>query len=133
MIVEINPSEARPIYLQIMDEVYRAVVVGELAPHEPLPSVRDLAGRLAINPNTVKQAYRELEREGVVYTRRGMGTFVSDGLAPRAGRDRLARQIARRALREAYRSGIDGEELLEAIRREGSPERGRNDSGEDGS
>jgi GntR family transcriptional regulator len=121
MLFEISTSDTRPIYLQIMDEVHRAVVVGDLAVDDPLPSVRELAGRLGINPNTVKQAYRELEREGVVYVRRGLGTFVANGPAPEVGRARLAREIARRALREAYRSGIGRSELMAAIRREDGP------------
>lgn len=131
MLIEIAPSDPRPIYLQIMDEVHRAVAVGDVSTDDPLPSVRDLASRLAINPNTVKQAYRELEREGVVYMRRGLGTFVSDGAAPEVGRERLAREIARRALREAYRSGVDREALIDAIRREDEPDRKSKDSEEE--
>jgi len=76
IIFHIDPADSRPIYLQIMDEVRRAVVVGTLGPDSPLPSVRQLAADLRVNPNTVQQAYRELEREGLIYVRRGQGTFV---------------------------------------------------------
>lgn len=73
MIVNLNPDDARPLYLQIMDEVRRAVVVGSIRAEDPLPSVRELAAELVVNPRTVSQAYQELEREGVVYVRRGQG------------------------------------------------------------
>ena len=116
MLIAINPSDSRPIYQQIMDEIRRALVVGTLAPDDPLPSVRQLAGELRINPNTVQQAYRELEREGVVHVKRGLGTFISQALAERAEREELARSVAGRALREAHRHGLSVDELIDAVR-----------------
>ena len=77
MQLTINTADPRPIYVQIMDEVRRAIVLDTLRPEDPLPSVRQLAGDLRVNPNTVAQAYRELERSGTVYVRRGQGTFVA--------------------------------------------------------
>ena len=117
MLVTIDPRDARPLYLQIMDEVRRALVVGTLRAEDPLPSVRELASELVVNPRTVSQAYRELEREGVVYVRRGQGTFVAPHA--HAGRDErraLARGVARRALLEARRNGLGLEELMTTIR-----------------
>lgn len=114
MLVTLDPRDARPLYLQIMDEVRRALVVGTLRPEAPLPSVRELAAQLVVNPRTVLQAYQELEREGVVYVRRGQGTFVAPGV--HADRGALARDVARRALLEARRNGLSGDELLAAIR-----------------
>jgi GntR family transcriptional regulator len=113
----INTSDQRPIYVQIMDEVRRALVLGILEPEEALPSVRQLASELGLNPNTVAQAYRELEREGVVYMRRGHGTFVCAVPEPGQGREVLARGVAERALIDAHRHGIGADELIEAIRR----------------
>ena len=75
MVVNVDPRDARPLYLQIMDEVRRSLVIGSLKPEDPVPSVRELASELVVNPRTVLQAYRELEREGVLYVRRGQGTF----------------------------------------------------------
>ena len=115
MLIAINPSDARPIYQQIMDEIRRALVVGTLAADDPLPSVRQLAGELRINPNTVQQAYRELEREGVVHVRRGLGTFARDVTSRRSERDELARSVAERALREAHRHGLSADELIAAV------------------
>ena len=80
--VNLDPRDARPLYLQILDEVRRALVVGALRAEDPLPSVRELASQLVVNPRTVLQAYRELEREGVIYVRRGQGTFVAPASAP---------------------------------------------------
>ena len=116
MFVRINPEDPRPIYVQIMDEVRRARVLELVDPEEPLPSVRHLAMELRVNPNTVQQAYRELEREGVVYVRRGQGTYLSAAGVNGAERGALARGVAERALMEAYRSGIGADELIEAIR-----------------
>lgn len=117
MLVNLDPRDGRPLYLQIMDEVRRALVVGTLRPEDPLPSVRELASELVVNPRTVLQAYRELEREGVVYVRRGQGTFVSPGVHTGDHERRaLARETAKRALLEARRNGIGVEELVTFIR-----------------
>jgi GntR family transcriptional regulator len=102
--------------VQIVDDVRRALVLGSLAVDEALPSVRQLAGELRINPNTVSQAYRELEREGVVEVRRGQGTFVVKASVNGTQRRALAREVAVRALRDAHRNGLGAEELIQAIR-----------------
>jgi GntR family transcriptional regulator len=116
MLVNLDPNDGRPLYLQIMDEVRRAIVVGTLKAEDPLPSVRELAGELVVNPRTVSQAYQELEREGVIYVRRGQGTFVSPTVKRSAGERRtLALAVAKRALLEARRNGLSAEELVMSI------------------
>ena len=70
-------DDRAPIYTQIMDLIKRRIAVGELKVGQQLPSVRDFAQQVVVNPNTVQKAYLELEREGYVATQRGMGTFVS--------------------------------------------------------
>jgi len=122
MLVNLDPHDVRPLYLQIMDEVRRALVTGTLRAEDPLPSVRELASELAVNPRTVSQAYGELERAGVVYVRRGQGTFVAPGVVP--DRRALARGVARRALVEARRNGLGVEELLDSIREMAAEEAG---------
>jgi GntR family transcriptional regulator len=77
--------------------------------------VRRLAGELRVNPNTVQQAYRELEHAGIVYVRRGHGTFVANGNTPLAERESLLRDVAMRALRDAHRHGCTAEELIAAL------------------
>ena len=116
MVISISAKDDRPIYVQIMDEIRRAIVLGTLRADEPLPSVRQMSADLRVNPNTVQQAYRELERDGVVYVRRGQGTFVAEALSAQPDRAKLARSVAERALREAYRSGLTESELIAAIR-----------------
>ena len=121
MQLSINTTDPRPIYVQIMDEVRRALVVGTLRPEDPLPSVRQLAADLRLNPNTVAQAYRELERDGLVYVRRGQGTFVAERTSGEAERRALAQDVATRALLDAHRHGIGVNELVDAIRRTADP------------
>ena len=117
MLVTLDNRDVRPLYLQIMDEIRRAIAVGKLKAEDPLPSVRDLASELVINPRTVSQAYQELEREEVVYVKRGQGTFVSP-TTKRNSRERenLARALAKRTLIEARRSGLDVRELIATLK-----------------
>lgn len=117
MIVSVDPRDPRPLYLQIMDEVRRALVVGTLRPEDPLPSVRELATQLVVNPRTVSQAYGELERAGVIYVKRGQGTFVAPSAQPKAReRKALTREVALRALRDAFRNGVPVDALIRGIR-----------------
>ncbi|MGA4538427.1 GntR family transcriptional regulator [Uniformispora flossi] len=67
-----------PIYRQLMQQVRQEVLLGRLSPGDRLPTVKEIVDALAVNPNTVAKAYRELEHEGVVYSRQGKGTFVAD-------------------------------------------------------
>jgi GntR family transcriptional regulator len=116
MLVNLDPRDRRPLYLQIMDDVRRAIVLGTLRAEDPLPSVRELAAELTVNPRTVSQAYQELEREGVVYVRRGYGTFVSAAVQNNGEERRnLARGVAERALLEAKRNGLSVEDLVTTI------------------
>ena len=117
MRVALDGTDSRPLYVQIMDEIRRALVRGTLSPEDPLPSVRELAANLQVNPRTVSQAYAELEREGVVYVRRGQGTFVAPGVLPdMRERPLLAREVAKRALADAWRNGLVLEDLMKALR-----------------
>ena len=75
--LELNYRDARPIYEQIKDGLRRLILSDVIRQNERLPSVRDLASQLAINPNTIQKAYRELEQEGYVYTVSGRGSFAA--------------------------------------------------------
>ena len=75
----INYKDPRPIYEQVKNNLRRSILMGLISPDEKIPSVRDLAAQLAINPNTIQRAYRELEGEGYIYSVPGKGSFVSDG------------------------------------------------------
>ena len=77
--IQLNCRDAKPIYEQVKDGIRHLVIANALAADEKLPSVRELAAKLAINPNTIAKAYQELEREGYVYSVSGKGTFVAKG------------------------------------------------------
>ncbi|HTL43916.1 MAG TPA: GntR family transcriptional regulator [Vicinamibacterales bacterium] len=104
------------MYRRIADEVQRQVAIGVLKPGEALPASRHLAAELKLNPNTIQHAYRTLVQEGTIEMRKGLGAFVAP--APRTSRQRpevLARQIAERALREAFSHGVLASDLKKAL------------------
>ena len=101
--MKIDPRSHIPIYLQIAEGVRAAVAAGLYRPGEALPSLRALAIDIQVNPNTVQRAYDELEREGVVYSQRGKGLFVTDEGATSA-RTRT-QQAVRRVFDEGIRAG----------------------------
>jgi len=117
MFIELRGDDPRPVYRQIADEVQRAVSVGVLKPGDSLPATRQLAAELKLNTNTVQHAYRTLAGEGIVEMRRGLGAFVAS--KPRESKrssQQVARQIAERALREAFRHGLLASDLLSALK-----------------
>jgi len=116
----IDPRSPIPLYAQIADRVRVAVATGELGPGVSLPSVRQLAGQLRVNPATVVQAYRELEQAGVIESRQGAGTFVRDIAEPQKEEDRLreARRLVRELLRQASEVGVTPGEVEQAWRQE---------------
>ena len=115
----VEPGRGVPIYVQLMEQIRRAVAGGVLPPGEQLPSVRDLALQLSINPNTISRVYQELEREGVVYTLRGRGTFVSAPASTLTDQDRLRRlgEAVEKLFVEAYHLRCTPEEVLEAVKK----------------
>jgi GntR family transcriptional regulator len=99
-----------PTYLQLAQQVRQAVRLGLLRPGDQLPTVKEVVGRLAINPNTVLKAYRELEHEGVAEGRRGVGTFVREQAAPLpADEVKELRGSLQRWVNRARASGLDDE------------------------
>lgn len=120
MFRHIDPRSPIPLYVQIADRLRVAVATGDLSAGMALPSVRQLASQIRVNPATVVQAYRELESAGMVESRQGTGTFVKD-VAERkkeAERQRLARRLVRELLRQASGLGVTREDLAEAWRSE---------------
>jgi GntR family transcriptional regulator len=99
--IKIDPGSHVPIYLQIVEGVRAAIASGALRPGEPLLSLRSFASDLKVNPNTVQRAFDELEREGIVYPRRGLGMYVAE----RPPLPALGREEA--AVVEAFRRGIE--------------------------
>ena len=119
MFISIDPSNDVPIFRQIVQQIKTAVAMGRLQPEEPLPSVRQLAVELAVNPNTVARAYLDLEIEGVIYKRQGAGTFVSgQGVEmSKQERRRVLSEMFERALVEGVNLGIEERELRETFER----------------
>jgi GntR family transcriptional regulator len=97
-----------PTYLQLVQQVRQAVRMGLLRPGDQLPTVKEVVGQLAINPNTVLKAYRELEHEGVAEGRRGVGTFVCEQAAPLPSDDvKALRTSLQRWVARARATGLD--------------------------
>lgn len=120
MFRHIDPRSPTPLYAQIANRLRVAVATGELAPGASLPSVRQLAAEVRVNPATVVQAYRELERDGIVDSRQGAGTFVRELAEPKraAERQREAVRLVRSLLAEASALGLTADDLGQAWKRE---------------
>jgi GntR family transcriptional regulator len=114
VVLTVDPRSGVPIYLQVIEQVKRSVAIGILGAGEQLPTVKQLAVDLTINPNTVAKAYRELERDGVIETAPGRGSFVkSNGVAEttkQAASD-VARNAIDGAIREAKSIGLQANEV----------------------
>ncbi len=113
----ISPTSGVPIYEQLADQICAGIARGKLRPDARLPSVRELSQTLVVNPNTVARAYTELEREGVLYTRPGMGVFIAAAAPPlskKTRRERLLKSLDR-FLIEAVRLGFAADEVLEFV------------------
>ena len=111
----IDNASDRPVYLQIIDQVKRDIALGRLAREERLPTVRQLARQLAINPNTIAKAYRQLEQEGIIVTRAGAGAFVASldsGLSRSVRRKLICDEFERIAV-EAFHMQIDKQTFVE--------------------
>jgi GntR family transcriptional regulator len=111
----IDNASDRPVYQQIMDQVKRHIALGRLIRDERLPTVRQLARQLAINPNTIGKAYRQLEQEGIIVTKAGAGAFVADldSNLSKAVRKKLVSEELERIAVEAFHMQIDRQTLLE--------------------
>ncbi|HET7695816.1 MAG TPA: GntR family transcriptional regulator [Vicinamibacterales bacterium] len=105
------------LYQQIIDGLKREVSEGRLAPGSALPSFRRLAEQLMVSVITVKRAYEELEREGIIFRRQGLGTFVADAAADRSrdAKAARARELLREAVREATEAGLAGRDVLHLL------------------
>ena len=118
-IVSIDPRDATPIYAQLERGLRAAVATGRLAQGDQLPTVRQLAVDLRVNANTVARVYAELERAGVIETRRGVGSFVSatpTQAHPPRDQERRLRAFVTRVLADADAAGFSVEDVVNALR-----------------
>lgn len=115
--MEYNTSQ--PIYLQVADAIRREIVTGKLQPGDKLPSVRDLAILYTINPNTVSRVYKELEMDEVCFTRRGMGTFVTeDEKKVQMMKEEMAEKLVSEFLEGMKQLGFTRQEAIDALEKE---------------
>jgi len=118
MQIQVNYDSGAPIYAQVIEQIKHLVATGRLKPGDQLPTIRQLAVDLRVNPNTVVHAYHELDRQGVISTQQGRGTFIAsrpdEGRLAEMRRDRL-RAIMGGALLEALSLGYKAEEIRAAF------------------
>jgi len=120
MLIRVNPSSGLPLYLQIQAQVKNAVAAGALKPGDALPSVRKLATDLGINPNTVARAYLDMDREGMIRTVPGGGTFVADGNPGllKTERVRRLRPLIRQVAVEGKQLRLTAQEIVALVQEE---------------
>ena len=116
--ININFRDPRPIYEQVRDGFRQLIITGVLPAEQKLPSVRELASQLTINPNTIQRAYNELESEGYIYSIPGKGSFAAGDVGTDENRKKELKEKVRELLAELRYLGVSEEELL-ALLREG--------------
>ena len=113
-LIAVDTRSRKPIYEQLVENIRACVLSGDLAPGEQLPSVRALAGELAINPNTIQRAYNELERVGVTVSVPGRGSFISEDITSLVdSRRRTSLEALDEKLREAKNAGVAKAEVID--------------------
>ncbi len=107
-----------PIYLQIVNEIKRQIIIGDIQPGSKLPSNSDLAALYKINPNTVQRIYKQLEFEGICFTKRGLGTFLTEdsGLAERLMKSAVDETVTS-FLEKMSALGLSTSESIEIIKK----------------
>ena len=113
--IKLNYRDTRPIYEQVKDDLRRLVISGAIREGEKIPSVRELAVRLSINPNTIQRAYRDLEQEGYIYMISGKGSFAAPLKEVSAQRKEEVGSVFEEVVRELLSLGCSPEELKERI------------------
>ncbi|MCI9123773.1 MAG: GntR family transcriptional regulator [Eubacterium sp.] len=115
-----NLDSDRPIFLQILERIRIDIINGTYKPGERLPSVRELAAQAAVNPNTMQRAFAELERTGLVYSKRTSGRFITEDIEMiESLKAEIAREQIRLFLERMEQLGFDREQTMELMRRGG--------------
>ena len=110
--ITVDMRDRKPIYEQLIDNIRTLAVQGHLKPDEHLPSVRQLAAELAINPNTIQKAYAELERQNVIYSLPGRGNFISPDIGSVAKQERQRQlEVLGVMFRQAQNAGVEKSEI----------------------
>ena len=117
--ITVDYKDRRPIYEQLTVKITELALSGELKPDQQLPSVRQLASQLGINPNTISKSYTELERRGIIYSVSGKGSFINSDLSAVAGdRQKELEQRLRDVVRDLRLTGAEKSRLLDIIEEE---------------
>jgi GntR family transcriptional regulator len=116
-LLRLDGESGVPYYLQVVQQVKRLITSGAIAPGDQLPTVRDMASDLVLNPNTIAKAYQELERDGVVETRRGLGTFACTPASTLSDLDRKSAVTAmlKKLMIETSQMGVTMDEVLSLL------------------
>ena len=117
--IQLNYRDTRPIYEQIKDSFRRLIISGAMPPDEKLPSVRNLASELSINPNTIQRAYNDLESEGYVYSVAGKGSFVNGERTGEDSRIKELKETFKSTVTELLFLGVPRQELIDTVNGEG--------------
>lgn len=114
---QLDFGDHRPLYEQIKDKIKELIISGAIAENDEIPSVRKLAAMLAINPNTIQKAYKELENEGYIYSQRARGSFVApqSAVAQRIKNEELYEKLDA-LLQKIFFCGISCDEVIEHVR-----------------
>ena len=115
--IQLNYRDPRPIYEQVKDGIRKLAYSGVLGPDDKLPSVRELAMKLAINPNTISRAYKELEQEGFIYTVTGKGTFINQEFDLNDSRKEELWQQFEKAAKGLLELAVTEEEMSERVKK----------------
>ena len=118
MVLRLNPASGIPLYLQLIEQVKHAIETGAIRAGEQLPSVRQMAEDLLINPNTVAHAYRELEHEGIIELRHGSGAFIRDSMVARARLMQKAQNVLQPAMDRLEAFDLTEDEIRRLVENE---------------
>jgi GntR family transcriptional regulator len=118
MLLHLNPSSGVPLYVQLVEQIKHAIETGTMRVGDQLPSVRQMAEELLINPNTVARAYRELEHEGVIELKHGSGAFIRESIVPRAKLMQKAHAVVKSALDQLESFGLGEDEIRRLLESE---------------
>ncbi len=118
MFIVISNQDPAPLYKQVTDQIIDAITDGTIKPDEKLPSIREVAGELKISEITVKRAYADLEKEGYIFTRAGMGSFILDINKDKLKKDKLfsLKTELEKILRSNEKFGIDSKDIIRLIK-----------------
>lgn len=126
--MKINFKDNIPIYIQILNLIKKKIVCGDINGGDKLPSVRELASELKVNPNTIQRTYQELERDGLTYTQRGMGRFVTENKEIiNTMKKNMARDVIEKFLSDMKQLGFDNLEIAEIVSSEINEEGEKNE------